>query len=839
MSETEDLLYSDQAVRGVDTFHKVGNLPIIPSSNNVVLEAWDIDSRTPLGDRRSFIARRIISILPNPDDPEYRPIITGDTNNEVSLLGSRQSAGNWIISLYWSPVIAGYRPIRRSFGYVVEVSTGNTIAHVTPTALVFNEANGDGAQWVYVTPLYAVSPDGVRFVTPSDTTPAAFLVVPDYDNLSISIEEQSGASASISAGVTSTNRYSANLTVSLGSAVQSQMVGVTLTRNARPTLPAVPTNLMVTDTQRTSLSLSWSGSAPAYDVRYIRSGGVYNTTRVTGTTTTLRALAEDTTYQVSVRAVNGSLLSDYSSAVSGTTTFNPVPTVRVTSTTYDTINIAWNAVPNASSYTVRHRVFPDTEYVTTQTTSTTATVSGLNSGTIVEFQVRASGDYSSVVSGSTLGSRLPAPTGLRVSSTTSNSVTLTWNPSSGATTYTVRYRRVGDSTYTEVTGASPFTIPGLVEDREYEVNVTASNSNEQGITTQDLVITPMGAPTADPPENVVLAASTESVPNPGLNTITIEWNKASKHEVSNFDIRYRLVGGSYTEFNLVGVATRRYTIEGLTPDTGYEIQIRSNVNGLTSTWVTLNVSTPIDTLGLRATDIRILASVAVDLEWNNIDNAGSFNIRYGDTVVTSNTNVVTLNGLDRSTQYTIAVEPVVDGVEGGYYPPIVLNFNRDVGGIPGVAATYIPPSTIRVVANSVASLTEFRWRIQGDTIYQTVNHNNPQYNITDVKRNTVYEVSARAGTHTVINNNVWADSVFVRTRGTGRPDVTPVPTGLVARPAFLTRTTDPRNDLAVTWIPVAGIDSFRVRYREQGETTYTVMEINNCLLYTSPSPRDS
>src|SRR5690606_343254 len=72
-----------------------------------------------------------------------------------------------------------------------------------------------------------------------------------------------------------------------------------------------------------------------------------------------------------------------------------------------------------------------------------------------------------------------APTGLTATDVTANSVSLSWNPSSGATQYQVQ-RAVGASggSFTQIgtTGTTSFTDNNVSPDTTYRYRVTASNA---------------------------------------------------------------------------------------------------------------------------------------------------------------------------------------------------------------------------------------------------------------------------------------------------------------------------------------------------------------------------
>src|SRR6266542_1766256 len=127
----------------------------------------------------------------------------------------------------------------------------------------------------------------------------------------------------------------------------------------------------------------------------------------------------------------------------------------------------------ATSYTVRRN---GANPVTVTGTSTTVT--GLASNTTYSFTVSASNTagesaQSAPVSATTAGGQVPpTPTGLSVTGVTCTSVSLSWNASSGATSYRV-YR--GTALATTVTTTSA-TVGGLNANTTYSFQVSAVSS---------------------------------------------------------------------------------------------------------------------------------------------------------------------------------------------------------------------------------------------------------------------------------------------------------------------------------------------------------------------------
>jgi chitinase len=161
----------------------------------------------------------------------------------------------------------------------------------------------------------------------------------------------------------------------------------------------------------------------------------------------------------------------------GTVTVPSAPTsLKVTGTTSSSVSLSWTASSGATGY----NVFRNGTKVGSAS-GTSFTDSGLASSTTFTYTVTATNSagesaMSSSVQGTTAtqgGPTVPsAPTGLRVTGTTSSSVSLSWTGSTGATGYNV-YRngaKVGSASGTS------FTDSGLASSTTFTYAVTATNS---------------------------------------------------------------------------------------------------------------------------------------------------------------------------------------------------------------------------------------------------------------------------------------------------------------------------------------------------------------------------
>src|SRR5262245_39719877 len=218
------------------------------------------------------------------------------------------------------------------------------------------------------------------------------------------------------------------------------------------TPPPAPTNLVATPGNG-QVSLSWNASsgATSYNVkRSTTSGGPYTTiaTGVTATNFTNTQLVNGTTYFFVVSAVNSAGESGNSNQASvmpmNPQNPPPAPTGLTAQPGNAQASLSWNASSGASSYNFKRSRTSAGRYTTiaTAVTSTSFTNTGLTNGTTYFFVVSAvnsageSGN-SNQASVTPQPSLPPAPTGLTAQAGNAQ-VSLSWNASSGATSYNVK-----------------------------------------------------------------------------------------------------------------------------------------------------------------------------------------------------------------------------------------------------------------------------------------------------------------------------------------------------------------------------------------------------------------
>ena len=397
-----------------------------------------------------------------------------------------------------------------------------------------------------------------------------------------------------------------------------------------PTLPAAPTGLTVSSVDHASVTLTWDdpgdGTIVSYHILRRSVGGsaglevIESNTGSSATSYTDTSVTPGTSYVYMVKARNSWGLSVVSNSVNTQTTATPVPSqptgLSVSVKTYEEVTLKWQASGDetVTSYQILRRsldgpTFGDnlgsTEYVVihdnTGSSVPTYTDTSVAPLTRYGYRIRARNSYglseiSSIINVTTSEANAPAaPTGLTVSSTTYESVTLSWNASTNSTirSYQILRRSLDGPDYGDNLGstefvvihddtgssANTFTDTSVTARTRYVYQVKARNSvglspesnNANGETPQAAV----------PAAPAGLAASSVT-----HYRVTIGWDDPSNTTIRSYQIlRRSLDGDEYgdnlgsTEFVVIHNNTRSsattYSDYSVSPRTRYVYQVKA------------------------------------------------------------------------------------------------------------------------------------------------------------------------------------------------------------------------------------------------------------------------
>ncbi len=460
-----------------------------------------------------------------------------------------------------------------------------------------------------------------------------------------------------------------------------------------------PTGLRVTSHTDDSVSLSWDSLADAavYKVEYKESSAVtwlHADYVFSGTSETVGGLDCDTEYSFRVRARgDGSpyttTYGDPSTSVSETTDGCVIsaPTgLRVTSDTEDSVSLSWDALTGAGAYKVEYKessaiTWLHADYVFS---GTSETVGGLDCNTEYSFRVRARGDgipYSYVygdpstsVSETTDGCVISEPTGLRVTSDTDDSVSLSWDSLADAAVYKVEYKESSAVTWLHadyVFSGTSETVGGLDCDTEYSFRVRARGDGSPYTTTYGDPSTSVSETT----DGCVISEPTGlRVTSDTKNSVSLSWDSLTG--AGAYKVEYKessAITWLHASYVYSGTAE---TVDGLDCNTEYSFRVRARGDGIPYSTVYGDPSTSVSetTDGCvisEPTGLRVTSHTddSVSLSWDALTDAGAYKVEYkessavtwlhADYVFTGTSE--TVGGLDCDTEYSFRVRARGDG----------------------------------------------------------------------------------------------------------------------------------------------------------------------------------
>jgi hypothetical protein len=253
----------------------------------------------------------------------------------------------------------------------------------------------------------------------------------------------------------------------------------------------------------------------------------------------------------------------------------------------------------------------------------------VSAGNSYRYRVRGENGagVSAYAEGSTVcaGTAPSTPTGVAADAQATDDPTskilVTWTGSSGfVSTYRIRWRvRFSGSAFTEATdAASPYTITGLTDGAEYEIQVRAENPcAASGYTAAVFESTEADAPT-EAPTNVTISPTGDTQlqvnwdPPPNATAHDLEWAAGASEPT-----------GSGT---LISDVTAPYTHTGRSPNTRYWYRVRGKNSGGVgpfSGWSqgTTLLQAPASLVGLHASEL--CPTIRVDSSWSNLNAAGN------------------------------------------------------------------------------------------------------------------------------------------------------------------------------------------------------------------------
>jgi fibronectin type 3 domain-containing protein len=340
-------------------------------------------------------------------------------------------------------------------------------------------------------------------------------------------------------------------------------------------IPSVPTGLVaIAGNGQVSLSWSASSGATGYHLkRATASGGPY--TQIAAPTTTSftdSGLTNGTKYFYVVSALNSAGESANSTEVNAApvapVTVPAAPTGLAAAAGNAQINLTWSTTTGATSYHLKRATVSGGPYTQIAVpTSPNFTDTGLTNGTKYFYVVSALNSAGESANSAQVNATPVAPVVIAVipsgvAATAGNAqVSLSWNASSGATSYHVKRGTMSGGPYTQVGAptAASFTDTTASNGTKYFYVVSAVNSAGESGNSAELNATPT-APVTTPAVPGGLQASA------GNAQVVLTWNTVNG--ASSYHVKRATVsGGPYTQ--IAAPASATFTDTGLANGTTY------------------------------------------------------------------------------------------------------------------------------------------------------------------------------------------------------------------------------------------------------------------------------
>jgi fibronectin type 3 domain-containing protein len=289
------------------------------------------------------------------------------------------------------------------------------------------------------------------------------------------------------------------------------------------------------------------------------------------------------------------------------------------------VMLSWMASSGATGYNVQRSTTTGGPYTQISTpTVTNFTDTGLTNGTKYFYVVSASNSVGQSANSAQVSATptLPppaSPTGLAATAGNAQ-VSLTWNASSGATSYHVkRSTSTGAETQISAPASNSFTDTGLANGTKYFYVVSAVNSGGESANSSEVSATPT-APAVPPATPTGLQATA------GNAQVSLSWNASAG--ATSYHVKRSTSSG--TESQISAPASNSFTDAGVTNGTKYFYVVSAvNSNGESANSSEVNATpaapatAPAMPTGLQAT----AGNAQVSLSWNASSGATSYNVK--------------------------------------------------------------------------------------------------------------------------------------------------------------------------------------------------------------------
>jgi len=399
--------------------------------------------------------------------------------------------------------------------------------------------------------------------------------------------------------------------------------------------------------------------------------------------------------------------------------------VTAVGTSSTSITLTWTAMTGAVKYKIYTAVTSTGYYqFVDETVYNSHIVNDLVPSRTYYFKVSSvdisgiEGPQSTYATGTTFDQPIPIPASVTASPLSSNSIQVTWNSVTGASSYKI-YRSAASSSYAlvgTVSSTTSYIDTGLSALTTYYYRVSAVTSLGEG--EQSTL-----AQATTPAEGVVPAPGGVQASSLSSDSIMLSWNAVS--EAIGYKIyRSNSSAGSYTLRNSVGTTTS-YTDNGLSPSTIYYYKVSTlHNNGESAQSSPVSASTSAEApiqppTGLNAS---ALSSSSIQVTWSGVSGATGYRV-YRSSSASGAYNLTgsaasspyTDNGLSSGTTYYYKVSSVKDSQESVQSSTYASATTQTGGGTidypptmpTGLVVSSVYSGSITLTWNSVPTATSY------------------------------------------------------------------------------------------------------------------------------------
>ncbi|MDR1384927.1 MAG: fibronectin type III domain-containing protein, partial [Planctomycetaceae bacterium] len=408
------------------------------------------------------------------------------------------------------------------------------------------------------------------------------------------------------------------------------------------TLPIAPTNLEYQDVTQTTITLKWddqTGEDFYYLVEYRTNGGEWkpiddhddDVSRIGNNTSyVISGLVPSAEYDFRVIAENES-----GSAISNEITVTTKPAApsyfQVENRTTDSVSLSWLEQKNLIGYAISYKKSTSgddswSEEMALDSDAITAEVNGLESSVQYDFRLTAINKSGNAIATVTAWSYPAIPTGLTVTGTTYQSVSIAWDANPNVSSYDVYYTADEDYlsenatwSYAAATSDALLDVSGLDTSTTYYFRLVAYNANDDAsVPAYVTATTNVALPTV--PLLEIDAVTYQSV--------AIVW--AGQENLDRYELEYKTSDSNWNDAIVVTLDANAesYTVNDLTASTEYQFRLTAtNESGETvSQIVTATTNIALPTSPLLEIDAVTYQSVA--LVWAGQENLDKYELEY-------------------------------------------------------------------------------------------------------------------------------------------------------------------------------------------------------------------